>query len=148
MLQKENFNLNTLYNSYQNIQNDNEILNLSIDEKNSKINEMTVSNAILNETIESLENEKEFIVQSVNEIIGMINTNNIDSMMDSDNVKELISKHKMNIHILINIVQQYQNELNSIYIDKEKIIQDNVDLIKCNMKLKKQIELIRNQNLN
>ena len=89
-----------------------------------------------------------FIVQSVNEIIGMINTNNIDSMMDSDNVKELISKHKMNIHILINIVQQYQNELNSIYIDKEKIIQDNVDLIKCNMKLKKQIELIRNQNLN
>ena len=54
----------------------------------------------------------------------------------------------MNIHILINIVQQYQNELNSIYIDKEKIIQDNVDLIKCNMKLKKQIELIRNQNLN
>ena len=109
---------------------------------------MTVSNAILNETIESLENEKEFIVQSVNEIIGMINTNNIDSMMDSDNVKELISKHKMNIHILINIVQQYQNELNSIYIDKEKIIQDNVDLIKCNMKLKKQIELIRNQNLN
>ena len=102
----------------------------------------------MNETIESLENEKEFIVQSVNEIIGMINTNNIDSMMDSDNVKELISKHKMNIHILINIVQQYQNELNSIYIDKEKIIQDNVDLIKCNMKLKKQIELIRNQNLN
>ena len=69
-------------------------------------------------------------------------------MMDSDNIKELISKHKMNIHILINIVQQYQNELNSIYIDKEKIIQDNVDLIKCNMKLKKQIELIRNQNLN